>query len=326
MLDLAETTGTNAEVLDRVEAFFAAIAERDRQPRAFAGCANCSRSRRPPAFPRTASRSTSASAAGSITTPAPFTKPSSPTCPASVQRLQRRPVRQPRQQVHEAGASRRRGVARPRPAHRRDGGTETPAAHRPDDAGRRCWWCNFDAARLGDYQRIARQLRAAGVNVEVYPDAKKVGQQLAYAEKRGFKLAVIAGPDEFEQGVWKVKDLAKREEVTVPEAELVEHVRTSSLAATRQPSASHDEPRQPLRGGVRGVPPRTRGVAVVAVDEARRSYLDDDSVKSPDFLVVGPHDARLVVDVKGRKFPGGPAEQPPRRSGRTGPHARTSTA
>jgi histidyl-tRNA synthetase len=82
----------------------------------------------------------------------------------------------------------------------------------------------FDASRLGDYQRIARQLRAAGVAVEVYPDAKKVGQQLQYAEKRGFRLAVIAGSAEFEQGVWKVKDLAKREEVAVPEAELVSRV------------------------------------------------------------------------------------------------------
>ena len=83
----------------------------------------------------------------------------------------------------------------------------------------------FDAARLGDYQRIARLLRAAGMNVEVYPDAKKVGQQLAYAEKRGFRLAVIAGPDEFAKGVWKVKDLARREETTIGEAELVAHVR-----------------------------------------------------------------------------------------------------
>jgi histidyl-tRNA synthetase len=67
-------------------------------------------------------------------------------------------------------------------------------------------------------------LRAAGVCVEVYPDAKKVGQQLGYAEKRGFDLAVIAGPAEFEQGIWKVKNLATREEVAVPEAELVQRV------------------------------------------------------------------------------------------------------
>jgi len=84
---------------------------------------------------------------------------------------------------------------------------------------------NFDANRLGDYQRIARLLRAAGIAVEVYPDAKKVGQQLAYAEKRGFKLAVIAGDREFAAGVWNVKDLTKREEVAVLEAELVERIR-----------------------------------------------------------------------------------------------------
>ena len=79
----------------------------------------------------------------------------------------------------------------------------------------------FDAARLGDYQRVARLLRAAGIATEVYPEAKKPGPQLQYAEKRGFKLALIAGPQEFASGVWKVKDLARREETPVPEAELV---------------------------------------------------------------------------------------------------------
>ena len=79
----------------------------------------------------------------------------------------------------------------------------------------------FDAAQLGQYQAMARSLRKAGVAVEVYPDAKKVGVQLAYAEKRGFKLALIAGATEFEQGVWKVKDLTKREETTLPASEVV---------------------------------------------------------------------------------------------------------
>jgi hypothetical protein len=56
---------------------------------------------------------------------------------------------------------------------------------------------------------------------------------------------------------------------------------------------------------------RERGAATLPIVEARRSYLDDDSVKSPDFLVVCPSAARLVVDVKGRKF-GGTAEKPRR--------------
>ncbi len=70
----------------------------------------------------------------------------------------------------------------------------------------------FAADRLGDYQRIARLLRAHGIGCEVYPDAKKLGAQFQYAEKRGFKIAVIAGPDEFAKGEVKVIELEKREE------------------------------------------------------------------------------------------------------------------
>jgi hypothetical protein len=47
----------------------------------------------------------------------------------------------------------------------------------------------------------------------------------------------------------------------------------------------------------------------VAVDETRRSMLGDRLVKSLDFIVHGPHGARLVVDVKGRRFPSGPKEK-----------------
>ncbi len=83
---------------------------------------------------------------------------------------------------------------------------------------------NFDSQRVGDYQRVARALRAAGVGVEVYPEVKRPKNQFEYADKRGFKVAVIAGGDEFGRGVWKVKDLAKREETEVSEAELAAKV------------------------------------------------------------------------------------------------------
>jgi len=84
----------------------------------------------------------------------------------------------------------------------------------------------FSADHLGDYQKMARTLRAAGIGVEVYPEAKKIGAQLQYAEKRGFRLALIAGPDEFAQGVWKIKDLAKREERTAATNDLVNAIQT----------------------------------------------------------------------------------------------------
>jgi histidyl-tRNA synthetase len=83
----------------------------------------------------------------------------------------------------------------------------------------------FEAKWLGRYQKLARDLRAAGIGVEVFPEAKKLSQQLKYAEGRGFRVALIAADNEFAQGAWQVKHLARREQVTVSEPEVVSAVR-----------------------------------------------------------------------------------------------------
>jgi histidyl-tRNA synthetase len=82
----------------------------------------------------------------------------------------------------------------------------------------------FEASRLGEYHGLGRQLRAQGIGAEVYPEAKKLGQQLQYAERWGFRVALIAGPDEFAKGLWKIKDLARRQEISVPESQVVEAI------------------------------------------------------------------------------------------------------
>lgn len=69
----------------------------------------------------------------------------------------------------------------------------------------------FVADRLNDYLRLASQLRAAGIGAEVYPDAKKLGKQLKYAEQRGFRVALVAGNDELASGKVQVKNLSARE-------------------------------------------------------------------------------------------------------------------
>ena len=56
-----------------------------------------------------------------------------------------------------------------------------------------------------DYLRLAAALRAAGIGVEVYPEPKKLGQQLKYADRRGFRVALIAGQHEFDAGICQVK-------------------------------------------------------------------------------------------------------------------------
>jgi histidyl-tRNA synthetase len=74
----------------------------------------------------------------------------------------------------------------------------------------------FDAARLHDYLRLAAQLRAAGFGVEVFPEPKKLGQQLKYADRRGFRIALVAGETEFAAGTIQVKNLATTTSETVP--------------------------------------------------------------------------------------------------------------
>src|SRR5690606_37749939 len=68
----------------------------------------------------------------------------------------------------------------------------------------------FDSERLHDYLRLSRQLRAAGIGCEVYPEARKLNAQLKYADKRGFRIALVAGQNEFAENRVQVKDLANR--------------------------------------------------------------------------------------------------------------------
>jgi len=73
----------------------------------------------------------------------------------------------------------------------------------------------FDEAHLADYLRIAASLRADGMNVEFFPEARRVGQQLKVAAKKGFRVALVIGSDEFAAGTAQLKDLAAQTAVTI---------------------------------------------------------------------------------------------------------------
>ena len=79
--------------------------------------------------------------------------------------------------------------------------------------------------RLGEYLALAEELRAAGVGVELYPEPRKLGAQLKYADRHGFPLAVIAGSSEFEARTVQLKDLRAKEGVEVSRGELPGWVR-----------------------------------------------------------------------------------------------------
>lgn len=74
----------------------------------------------------------------------------------------------------------------------------------------------FDGERLDAYLQLAASVRAAGIGAELYPECKKLGQQLKYADSRGFRIALIAGGTELAEGRCQVKDLQAKSAIDVP--------------------------------------------------------------------------------------------------------------
>ncbi len=55
----------------------------------------------------------------------------------------------------------------------------------------------------------------------MYPDIRKLGAQLKYGDRRGHRVALIAGPDERAAASVQVKDLSTGTAETVPRTEVL---------------------------------------------------------------------------------------------------------
>jgi len=75
----------------------------------------------------------------------------------------------------------------------------------------------FDAPLSGEYLRLAAGLRAAGLNVELYPEPVKLKKQLKYADQRRIPAVLLIGSQEWERGTATVKWLFqdRQDEVTL---------------------------------------------------------------------------------------------------------------
>lgn len=79
-----------------------------------------------------------------------------------------------------------------------------------------CWL----GVPLPDLIRVATQLRSAGLRVEVFPEAAKLGKQLQYADSVQAAYVGILGSQELEAGLVTIKQLASGAQETIPLAEL----------------------------------------------------------------------------------------------------------
>lgn len=83
----------------------------------------------------------------------------------------------------------------------------------------------MDQGLLGQCLSLASRLRAAGIATEVYTDTRKLGQQLKYADQKGFPLALVLGEDEAERGAVQIKNLTSGEQTTCEQDALIETVK-----------------------------------------------------------------------------------------------------
>lgn len=70
----------------------------------------------------------------------------------------------------------------------------------------------LDANLSIEYQKTASILRSKGINVEVFPDAKKMGQQYALTEAKGVPWGILIKAEDAKNGTLTLKNLSTREQ------------------------------------------------------------------------------------------------------------------
>ncbi len=81
---------------------------------------------------------------------------------------------------------------------------------------------NFGGEEQKASMKLLKELRKAGIQSDIYPDAAKMKKQMEYANKRAIPYVVIVGESERIEGVATVKNMVKGEQQKVPFAELAD--------------------------------------------------------------------------------------------------------
>ena len=76
-------------------------------------------------------------------------------------------------------------------------------------------FANFGEAEAAMSLRLAKELRAAGVAAEVYPDSVKMKKQMGYADTSAIPFVAIIGESELAEGKVTLKNMSTGEQTSV---------------------------------------------------------------------------------------------------------------
>jgi histidyl-tRNA synthetase len=84
----------------------------------------------------------------------------------------------------------------------------------------------WDEASIGESILLTHDLRAAGLRVDLYPEADKVGKQFKYASSRGIPFVAVIGENERTKGEVAIKHMKSAEQRSVKRAEVAAVIRS----------------------------------------------------------------------------------------------------
>jgi histidyl-tRNA synthetase len=80
---------------------------------------------------------------------------------------------------------------------------------------------------------LAAELRRAGLSVDCFPEAAKLGKQFKYADRLGIRLAVVLGSDEIRNNLVAIKDLSTGAQQSVARSDAANTIRQMLATAQR---------------------------------------------------------------------------------------------
>ncbi len=81
---------------------------------------------------------------------------------------------------------------------------------------------NFDKESADFALGLLAQLRANGINSEIYPDAAKLKKQMTYADKKGIPYCMMVGSREIESGTYVLKNMQTGQQESLGLTEIID--------------------------------------------------------------------------------------------------------
>ena len=92
------------------------------------------------------------------------------------------------------------------------------------DVSTKVMFANFGDQEAAFCMPLLKQLRAAGISSELYPQKAKMKKQMTYANNKGVQFVIMVGEDEMESGILSIKNMESGEQSNLNIAALIKEL------------------------------------------------------------------------------------------------------